>query len=225
MNQKQIAMLAMSKTAFVHFDSQPSLWNIYPPLADVVNETRAFVDAFAQQGFTQAERVTIGHTSDKETQKKALLQLAFSLIMKIRPYAKKNGINVLLQAVDHSETALSRGAEAEIINRCQIIHDKGVEYLSKLTDHQVTTSGLDALQAAIYTFAPMTSQRNAIGKARTTTTANMETLLKNIRTGFELLDDLVPGLVANPDFVATYQQTRQVKTRNTPKDKTKAPTP
>jgi hypothetical protein len=224
MNQKQMDLLAMSKTVFVHFDDQPTLWNLHPPLFETVNETRAFVEALAQQGFTQAERVTNGHTTDKETQKKALLRLANMLILKMRPYAKKNGINVLLQAIDFSETALSKGGEADVINRCQIIHDKGLEYLPKLAAYQVTTIALDALQAAIDTFSPMTSQRNAIGKARTTVTANMEALVKNIRRGFELMDDLVPGLVGNPDFIATYQHARLAKNRKAPKDKTKTPT-
>jgi hypothetical protein len=142
------------------------------------------------------------------------------LVLKLRGYAKVNKDNVLLVAVNYSESDLRTGPEQDLVTRCRLILARGREYQPKLTDYQVTKSTLSALQTAIDTFAPLSSQRDAVSKERTTATANIAALLDELRQRLDTLDDLIPGLVNNADFVATYKQSRLVSSGSPRKVKT-----
>lgn len=210
MNQSQLNYLAMANQVVLHVDSQPALWNGSAPIAGVINEIRAFVTALSQQGLTQSQRQTTGYTQNKEAQKDVMCKLALNLVFKLRGYAKVNKDNVLLQAVDYSESDLRRNPEMDVVNRCQTIHDKGREYLKKAAEYQLTSESLKAFQTAIDTFRPLTTQRDQISNSRTTITANIATILEQLRERLDMLDDLVNGLITDADFVATYRKSRTV---------------
>jgi hypothetical protein len=210
MNSKQLGYLTMSRRVLAHLDGKPALWNGLAPVADTVQAVRNLVQAVTEQGYTQSERTTTGYTLDKETRKEAMCSLAMSLVLKLRGYAKVNKDNVLLMAVNYSESDLRTGPEQDLVTRCRLILARGREYQPKLADYQVTKSTLSALQTAVDAFAPLSSQRDAVSKERTTATANIAALLDELRLRLDTLDDLIPGLVNNADFVATYRQSRLV---------------
>jgi hypothetical protein len=208
MNSKQLGYLTMTRRVLAHLDGKPALWNGLPPVANTVQEVRACVQAITEQGFTQSERSTPGYTLDKEARKEAMCSLAMGLVLKLRGYAKVNKDNVLLMAVHYSESDLRTGPEQDLVTRCRLILARGREYQPKLADYQVTKSTLSALHTAIDAFVPLSSQRDAVSKERTTATANIAALFDALRQRLDALDDLVPGLVNNADFVATYKQSR-----------------
>ncbi|QHT67260.1 hypothetical protein GXP67_11730 [Rhodocytophaga rosea] len=213
MNQKQLNVLTMCKAVLAHLDSKPAVWNGFSPLVSVVHNFRTSVLALHQQNMTQAERSTVGYTKDRNDQLNAMCDLAFNLLLKIRSYARITNNQVLLHAIDYSESHLRRGRETEVINRCQLIHDRGKEHLVALSDFVVTPDMLTQLQRAIDTFSPLSAKRDIILGERTTATANIPLLIENIRKELRTLDDLIAGLIADKDFVTTYGQVRQIVDR------------
>lgn len=210
MNQKQLNTLTMCKAVLAHLDSKPGVWNVFSPLASVVHNFRTLVHNLHQQNMTQAERSTVGYTKDRNGQLHAMCDLAFNILLKIRSYARISNNQVLLHAIDYSESHLRRGRETEVINRCQLIHDKGQEYLAALGDYMITPQMLTQLQSAIDTFSPLSAKRDIILGERVTATANIPALIESVRKELMTLDDLIAGLVTDRDFVTTYVQVRQI---------------
>jgi hypothetical protein len=168
------------------------------------------VIALNQQSLTQAERITVGYTQDKDGQMQNMCDLTYALLLKIRSYAKITNNKPLLYAINYSESEIRRGAEVQIINRCQTIHNKGQEYLADLADFLVSQENLTELQRAIDTVKPLSAQRDVIASERVTATANIPLLIDGARTELDKLDDLIEGLVADKNFKQTYKQVRQI---------------
>jgi hypothetical protein len=159
---------------------------------------------------TQAERSTVGYTKDRNGQLHAMCDLAYGLLLKIRSYARISNNQVLLHAIDYSESHLRRGRETEVINRCQMIHDKGQEHQAALADFMVTPDVLAHLHTAIQNFSPLSAKRDIVLGERATATANIPSLIESVRNELLTLDDLIEGLVRDKDFVTTYIQVRQI---------------
>lgn len=210
MNQKQLNTLTMCKAVLAHLDSKPVVWNVFSPIVNVVHTFRSLVHDLHQQNMTQAERSTVGYTKDRNGQLQAMCDLAYNILLKIRSYARISNNQVLLHAIDYSESHLRRGRETEVINRCQLVHDKGQEYLTSLSDYMVTPQMLTQLQSAIHTFSPLSAKRDIILGERVTATANIPSLIENVRKELLTLDDLIAGLVTDKNFVTTYWQVRQI---------------
>lgn len=210
MNQRQLNTLTMFKAVLAHLDARPSLWNASAPLTKVVFTFRTFVVALNQQSLTQAERITVGYTQDKDGQMQAMCDLAYGLLLKVRSYAKITNNKALLYAINYSESDIRRGPEVQIITRCQAIHNKGQEYLADLTDFLVTAKNLTELQNAINAVKPLSAQRDVIAGERVTATANIPLLIDGARAEVDKLNDLVEGLIADKNFVNTYRQVRQI---------------
>ncbi len=223
MNKRHLQTIGIGKTTLSLLDSKPTLWNSFPPVVQTVEGTRLYLSTLEQYGRDQAEGNTTGHTQNKEIQKKMMCDLAWNLMRKLRGFARINKKAVLLKAIDFSKTGLNEGAEAEVIQRCQLIHNKGQEYLSQLAGFQVSAELLQTLQTAIKTLEPLPAQRDVVEKTRVTTTANIETLIGQLREDLITLDDLIASMVEEADFVATYQQVRQLPDRGRRKRKPDKP--
>jgi hypothetical protein len=210
MTQKQLNTLTMCKAVLAHIDSKPAVWNNFAPIVAIVDNFRSTVEALSQQNMLQAERTTVGYTKDKDMQMTVMCNLTYQLLLKIRSYARIMNNQVLLYAINYSESQLQRGRETEVINRCQLIHDKGQEYLANLADFLVTPDLLSELQRAIDNFKPLSAKRDMVAGERITATANIPTLLKTVREELRKLDDLMAGLVTDKNFINTYTQVRYI---------------
>lgn len=218
MNQRQLNSLTMYKAVLAHLDTRPSLWNTSAPLTKVIFSLRTFVVALHQQSLTQAERTTVGYTQDKDGQMQHMCDLAYAMLLKIRSYAKISNNKALLYAINYSESEIRRGAETQIINRCQTIHNKGQEHLADLADFLVTKKDLSELQNTIDAVKPLSAQRDAIANERVTATANISMLIDGARAELDKLDDLIEGLIKDKNFINTYRQSRQIIDRGASSD-------
>lgn len=120
---------------------------------------------------------------------------------------------VLLQAVDYSKTDLNRKSEQELVNTCQTIYDKGVEFAPLALDYEITDDELNALQMAIAIFKPMSIRRDSIGDKKVIATGSIATLLKEAMRLLDILDTLVESLIKDKAFVAGYFQARKITDR------------
>lgn len=200
----------MYNTVLANLDRNAAIWEENSLILAEVELFRNVAQTISNEGFKQTEKNPKGFTQDKDAQLELMCELTYELVIKIRPYARKIKNNVLLQAVDHSISDLKKGSAEAIINRCQLIHDKGQEFLAALSAYQVTAEGLAEVKASIEKFKPMIAHRNSIGDERAAATQNLPLLFSQAREHLQSLDDLIESQVGNKDFVNSYFQSRRI---------------
>ncbi|HEY0612040.1 MAG TPA: hypothetical protein VGD35_20345 [Chitinophaga sp.] len=142
-----------------------------------------------------------------------VVEQAFQLSLKLRSYAKVSNDHVLLQAVDHSFTALGGGANQLVMQRCQRIAQHARDHLADLAAYQVTEEEVASLEQLLTTTEPMTPARNVILGARKTATDSIPELIGQARQQLDVLDDLIEAIVNDAVFVSTYFNVRQINER------------
>ncbi|MBC7448745.1 MAG: hypothetical protein H7330_11875 [Hymenobacteraceae bacterium] len=210
MEQWQLNVLRMSRGELAHFDGAPALWDQKPVLVTVLNTVRALTNGIVQAGLTQQELITTGYTLDKDQQLTLMGAVTEPLVRGLRPLARMTNDNVLLKQVDFAPSELVRGPEQESVNRAQLIHDAAATRVADLANYGVTPAMISAQQVAIDTFKPLAGLRDAVGGKRQTATATLPELFTQLRTQFELLDDLTENLVDGATFKATYRELRAI---------------
>ncbi len=202
--------LRMSQRQLAHFDGSPAVWNARPVLVIVVNTVRALTNGIVQAGLTQQEMTTTGYTLDKDAQLALVGAVTEPLVRGLRPLARMTNDNALLQQVDFAPSELVRGPEQESVNRVQLIQDAAAARAAALADYGVTPAMISAQQVAIDTFRPLAGLRDVVGAKRQTATATLPELFDQLRTQYELLDDLTLNLVDDAAFKATYHELRAI---------------
>lgn len=213
MDQHQQNSINMHQAVIFYFDETPAVWNAKTPLVNAFADFRNCADLLARAALLQQQGATGGYTKQKNMQKAALINLAHGMALKLKGYAKINNNAVLLQAVDYSPTDLRRSREQDLVNICQTIYDKGLEFAPVAPEYEITDDELTALQAAINVFKPMSILRDSMGDKRILARADIGILLKECMRLLDILDTLVEGLIKDKAFVAGYFQARKITDR------------
>jgi hypothetical protein len=165
------------------------------------------------QSQQQVEFNPAGYTKRKDAHMFEILEHAFQLSLKLRSYAKVTQDHVLQEAVDYSYTALERGPQQLVLQRCQRIAQHARDHLPELAAYRVTEEEVTALEQLLSMTEPMTPARNVILGSRKTATGNIPELIGQARKQLDTLDDLVEGIIDDETFVSTYFNVRQVNER------------
>jgi lysyl-tRNA synthetase class I len=210
MTKKQINRLTMYKAVRALFDHSSTEKKQMLPLKETYAEFSALVNQIEKLGLTQQERVTMGHTADKNLKRNQTAAVAYSVALKLRALAKVTKNQVLMQAVDYSQSELQQQAEENLLNTYQIIHDYGLEYKTQAEAYKLTDELLKRLQTAINESKPLSANRDTVGDQRIVATAALVDLFKQASSQLSILDDLVEGDEENSSFAAAYFQAREI---------------
>ncbi len=213
MKRKQQNSINMYAAVVAFFEAFPDIWNMKVAVANTFAKFSNLYTRITDTGLSQKKGSTKGYTNQKNGQKKILIDLAHGLLLKLKGYALEHKNAVLLQAIDYSVSDLEASRELDLINQCQIIHDKGLEFKTDAVNYDITDGELADLQTAIVTFKPMSIKRDNVGDKRTIDTGNIEALLKEGVPLLDLLDTQVEGLIKDEPFVAGYFQARKITDR------------
>lgn len=214
MKHNQQNSMNMHEAVIDHFDENPLSWQTKLPVVNVFNDVRSCYEQLIGTSLVQQQGATTGYTKQKNQQKGALINLAYNMGIKLKGYAKITHNAVLLQAVDYSVSDLNGSREQDLVNICQTLYDKGVEFAPVAVDHEISVDELTALQTAITVFKPMGIKRDRVGDKRTIATGDVEILLKEMVRLLDLLDTLIESLITDQAFVAGYFQARKITDRN-----------
>ena len=216
----------MQKDSLAFFDKKQDVWSGIPVLKTNVEKLKANEVLISQADKTQKENNPSGHTTQKDLQFETMVRFGYKLSCKVTSYALEIEDKVLLTAVSFSPSQLEQGTENEVVTRCQIIADKALENLDRLTGYCVTTVDIEAFQQAIDQFKKMPAERNLIVNERKGAVKTIPELIAEARLLFEKLDNNVDGLVDDPVFINDYHQIRLINSRkasrNTIKTETEA---
>lgn len=200
----------MYRAVLAHLDSAPALWESVPPLASAVSALRERTVEIERLAQIQTETQTTGHTADKAALREALEAQAMDIVRRVRPYARVTGSGALLALVDVSASGLGALPEDELEDRAEAIRAAATEHAEALAPYGVTEARLDMLGAALDAYAPSRATPDAARSRRASATQALPAEFTAALALRDLLDDLVPALVDDADFVATYHQTRRI---------------
>lgn len=213
MTQRQINLLAMYNAVLRYMDDHSDAWATITLIADKKSEMAESIAEISGKGIIQQQKNPKGYTSDKNAALETMTGLAYKIALRVKAFARKNRNAVLLQAVSYSQFALETGPETEMINRCALIAGAATDNLGSLSAYKVTADDIEALTDAIDAARPKSAERDAVGGERTAITGNLQQLFSEAREHATELDDLVEGLVDDPDFVESYFAVRRINDR------------
>jgi hypothetical protein len=208
MNPNQLRMLSMYQAVLSHLDTKPAVWNTITPLSKSVFMFRTYVTALIQQTYLQPNHVSAIYVQGKDGQMRLMCDMALSLLLKIRSFAKATNNKSLLYTINYSENELRSGSELHIIKRCQTIHNKAKEFMADLALFEVTEESLVQLQEAITNVRPLITQKNAIASKRLAAMVNVPLLFEEARIELEKLDELVKTTLFDKLYIKSYLKVR-----------------
>lgn len=203
------------------FFKDPKKWDEVVVLKKNVEKAKALEAEIALWDKRQKEKDPTAYTSEKDKQLDLVQELSYKLGCKISSYAIEVKDLVLEALVNLSRYQLEEGTEAEIIARCQIIADKGTEFLSKLTDYKVTAPEIKTLNDAIDLYKKMPAERDLVANERKTAVRSISVVIPEARKLLKTIDVNVDGLIDDETFIAEYHEIRSIYSRKLPSSKKK----
>ena len=210
MKQVEINYLNMTDAAIAGLNADKEAWQDKVKITETVNAITAGRSEIAGLSFDQQSSKTNGRTDTLHTEMDNMLKLAFNVIQNIRPFARITDNKTLLADTDYSESELKNSKQNEFLDRCKVIYNNGVNYLSQMDGYDLTQDKLDALESSINGFALLSGQRDAIIGVRKTATEAIPVIIERLRKQFMILDDLVPALIKDERIVQTYKNNRRI---------------
>lgn len=213
MNQRQENSLTMFKAVTALFQNLPAAWNGCEPVADSFTSFETLVSQIEKTALRQQESKTKGYTAERNQYQLALAEKAYSIVLKLRAFAKRTNNEVLRKAIDVSLSSLQNMPEQKVIGQCQIIHEKGKKHQVDAAAYKITDEALAELQSAIDGFKPLGSFRDTVGDQLSVATDGLDSLFGQARETLDILDDEVEALIEDADFISAYTEARKITDR------------
>lgn len=199
----------MAKGVEQHLDTNSAITAAVPALVTAVSEFKAIIAGIVSTA--QLKDVNLaGIAVDKTVSKQTLAQKTADIAGFIYAFAAATGNNTLQQEVNYNLSKLLKTRDEQLAPRCQIIHDKGIEFKAELTDYGITAPTLADLQSAINSYTA------ASPKTRTAISTR-KTLKSNLAEQFQQLDAVLKKQIdklinnfraSHTNFVKTYESNR-----------------
>jgi hypothetical protein len=213
MNQRQENSLTMFKAVATLFQTSVSTWNTSEPVAESYATFQNLLSQIESTALIQYSSKTEGYTSDKNSKKILLAEKAYSIVLKLRAYAKRSNNEVLKNAIDISLSGLKKLNEQNIISVCQIIHKKGLQHQTDAAVYKISDADLTELQTMIDSYKVLAGVRDAVGDQMSVATDGLDSLFGQARETLDILDDEVEALIEDANFVAAYFEARKITDR------------
>lgn len=213
MNQRQLNSLNMLKAVTALFTNSENIWIDIQPVNESFSDFQNTVNLIDSIAFKQQNNRTTDYPLHKRQQRIQLVDKTYALAIKLRAYAKKNHNDLLKKSVDFSMSSLELSTDQELINVCQIIHSKGVEYRAQTFDYKITNFALSELQSIIDSYKPMDEQQDTSETEHSVATDDLESLFGFARETLDILDDEVEALIEDETFLSSYHEARKTSDR------------
>jgi len=213
MNQRQQNSLTMFKAVAALFQNTETTWNTSVPVSESFTSFQALLSQIESTALTQQSSKTGGYTSDKNRQRTVLAEKAYSIVLKLRAFAKRTNNEVLKKAIDVSLSFLQQESEQTSLKQCQIIHDNGKKHQNAAAAYNITDDDLTELQSLIDGYKPLSGFRDSVGDQLSVATDGLDSLFGQARETLDILDDEVEALIQDASFVSAYFEARKTTDR------------
>jgi hypothetical protein len=210
MNQVEFNFLNMTDRTLAFMNANTVLWVNDPEIKEVVNIIVLERTGAGEKGALESGLSGKGHTAAKNNTFDSFVAKTYKLSKKISAYVKTKGLLSLLPMVDLSLSALSRGPEKEVVNRCRAIAEIARTNMTGLATFKVTTDEVELINTLISDYQSHIDNRSTTNISKSSSRDDVAVHISNLRTKLDLLDDLVEGLMDDDAFIRSYKSARAI---------------
>ncbi|RYY92484.1 MAG: hypothetical protein EOO11_21225 [Chitinophagaceae bacterium] len=211
MKQRELNFQEMLANTLGHFDLHPDDWNGEAPVVARVNRLKTLYAALQKFGGTQ--RRGSGSAAVKDAELDRAVSIAFPLATRLRSFARSISDPLLLAAADHNESDLRYGQQELRIGYMNDILDKAVLHARQLEAFKVRPDDIEALRNALQSAGALRRDSNDARSHIQVATSGIPATIDDCRAELEALDDDVPALLENDEFIQAYFVARRVTDR------------
>jgi hypothetical protein len=148
-----------------------------------------------------------GTTTAKENALTAAVSLGVHVCTVMRAYADDTGNTTLYGMMHYKKSDLERGEIQDGVNKMNLIYNQAIAVpIASLTPFNLTATELANFNTAIQTLTSAIPQHGILVATRKTSTGNIKSNFKLLRSGGKKLNTLVQTLkMVQPTFVQTYE--------------------
>ncbi len=182
-----------------------------PHFNEIFDKFKDFVALLLQQSIIQSQPIS-GYKELKTNVQNNMIDQAFAISVNIIAFVEITNNIVLKNSVNYPLSTLYKIPEIACIDACRNISKVAHDNLNDLTDYNVTTTTIDALNAAIDNFSalfPLPKDHINIKKMATNDIKETTTLAS---TQLDITDALVKMLLTTqPEFTNRYFSLRRIQ--------------
>jgi len=210
MQQRIINFLKMTSGIIAGMQKEKSVWEDEEEIVAVFTDVVNVYTNIESKNHGILGTDTTGFTNEKDNLFDKLTHLTYKLCKKMSGYAKRNKDYALLPLVDVSLLTLQRGIEKEAVERCAAIVEKATVLLPQLASFKVNDAQLTTIKEQIKAYNTSLDTRTATGGSLTVSGSEISERIAALREHFDVLDDLVEGLIEEEGFIARYKSWRRI---------------
>ena len=214
------SFLGMSDRVMLVFDQHPTVNNGISVIITIIDDIRGLNTIGKTLLKEKEEQEASGFTDAKNQKFAEMIKAAFVLGKKITSFAQVNKLYELLPLVNFSDSGIKKGSEKEVESRCKTIVSKAYQYIDQLADYQITRPEVDSLNTIIGEFEVMPNLRDSVKNTKKITGNDLRTTIQTIREKYEILDNMVEGMITDKTFVQLYFEARIVVEHGNRKNQT-----
>jgi len=210
MQQRHNNYLKMTSNVITGMEQEIKIWEEETEIARINKLVKALFDEIGGKNQIILSTNKSGFTSVKDNLLENLTKGISKLIKKMSGYAKINNDYALLPLVNLSLSALTDGPETEVVDRYAAIIEKAAQILPLLASFKVTTEQLDILRQLTKDYKNSVNERSTIGTGLVVSNEQIISCIAALRIQFDILDDLVEGIIEDEGFIARYKSWRKI---------------
>ncbi len=210
LNAKQEARLNSFRATEMHVDDNISVITNIPAFLVTYNKIKTKIAAILDGAQAKSAALT-GIAAGKTNSRQTVSTKTVSIAGVVYTYAADIADETLREEMNITNSRLTRTRDEELAPLCQFIHDRAQAHLAALKDYNITDAKLADLQTAITNYSAETPKPRTAISGRKTTNVNISNLFKDIKQLLTRFDKQIESLAEDhPDFVKTYQSTREI---------------
>jgi|SRR5665647_60342 len=210
MKQTDFNFLTMSDRVTAHMRRGMNLWENEPEIVEVIAVIEEKRAGISTKGAAASGLSGMGFTAAKDSTLDSLVTKTCKLSKKISGYAKKKGLLELIPLVDVSANSLAAGPEKKVINRCKGISELAVKHFENLGSFRVTNDEIKEIDNLIAEYQNHIDNRSNTNISKSSFGEDISNNISGIRHQFDILDDLIEGLLEDSTFIREYKEARLI---------------
>ena len=173
-------------------------------IADLIEEVELHKDG-------QEENDTTAQTRTKNELMTDLVDRTAKVALKARGLAKVTGNNQLLNRVDFSRYDIANKSDQYTLDTIRtILKAVRKEQAALVTGYNLFEGEIDALEAIVKRVDALINERRVSASGGKASTTNLSETISELRQAWDVMDDLVEGIIDDEDFIDIYNNSRRI---------------
>jgi len=210
MEQKAINTLKMVSNVVAGMEQEKAVWEGEPEIVKKNIEIKSVYESIGGKNLIILSTDKSGFTTAKDILFENITNATYKLLRQMSAYAKIKNDHVLLPLVDLSMSALTRGPQKEVVDRCAAIVEKAIQLLPQFSIVKVKAETLEIIKNQIKDFNNTLTERSTVSTNLSVSGEEIAQGIVTLKISLDILDDLVEGIIEDEGFIARYKSWRKI---------------